>query len=74
MSLSRSQWASVIGHTGSGKSTLVQHLNAILRPTSGEVVVDGVPILPEKKRRQGKFSGNSPQSGPHLSISRATAL
>lgn len=55
MSLSRSQWASVIGHTGSGKSTLVQHLNAILRPTSGEVVVDGVPILPEKKGDRGNF-------------------
>ncbi len=55
MSLSRDQWASIIGHTGSGKSTLVQHLNAILRPTSGAVVVDGVPILPEKKGDKTNF-------------------
>lgn len=32
----------IIGHTGSGKSTLVQHLNGILKPTSGKLVVDGL--------------------------------
>ena len=32
----------VVGVTGSGKSTLVQHFNGLLRPTSGRVVVDGV--------------------------------
>jgi len=31
----------LIGHTGSGKSTLIQHLNGLLKPTSGEIVVDG---------------------------------
>lgn len=34
----------IIGHTGSGKSTLVQHLNGILRPTRGRVIVDGEDI------------------------------
>jgi energy-coupling factor transport system ATP-binding protein len=34
----------LIGHTGSGKSTLIQHLNGLLKPTSGEVIVDGVNI------------------------------
>ncbi|NLA58236.1 MAG: energy-coupling factor transporter ATPase [Firmicutes bacterium] len=34
----------IIGHTGSGKSTLVQHLNGLLKPTSGTVKVDGVDI------------------------------
>lgn len=34
----------VIGHTGSGKSTLIQHLNGLLKPTSGEVLLDGQNI------------------------------
>lgn len=34
----------VIGHTGSGKSTLIQHFNGLIRPTSGNVYVDGVNI------------------------------
>lgn len=55
LTIEREYWTSVIGHTGSGKSTLAQHLNAILRPTSGSVIVDGVPILPEKKRDKTDF-------------------
>ncbi len=35
----------LIGHTGSGKSTLVQHLNGLMKPTSGEIIVDGVNIV-----------------------------
>ncbi|MBQ6946869.1 MAG: energy-coupling factor transporter ATPase, partial [Clostridia bacterium] len=34
----------IIGHTGSGKSTLISHLNAILRPTEGQIIVDGVDL------------------------------
>jgi len=40
----------LIGHTGSGKSTLIQHLNALLRPTSGRVIIDGEDINKDKKR------------------------
>ena len=39
----------LIGHTGSGKSTLIQHLNGLLEPTSGTVYVDGRDIFNEKK-------------------------
>ena len=39
----------VIGHTGSGKSTLVQHLNGLLKPTSGQVLVDGRDIWEKPK-------------------------
>lgn len=40
----------IIGHTGSGKSTLVQHLNGLLRPTSGRVLLDGRDIWEEPKK------------------------
>lgn len=38
----------VIGHTGSGKSTLIQHFNALLRPTSGKIYVDGQDLWADK--------------------------
>ena len=38
------EFVGVIGHTGSGKSTLIQHLNGLLQPTAGEVFVDGVNL------------------------------
>ncbi len=42
----------VIGHTGSGKSTLIQHLNALLKPTSGEILFHGENIWKNKKFTQ----------------------
>ena len=41
-------FAALIGHTGSGKSTLIQHLNALIKPTSGEIIIDGIPICDPK--------------------------
>ena len=38
------QFVGIIGHTGSGKSTLVQHLNGLLKPNSGQIIVDGVDL------------------------------
>ena len=35
------EYLGIIGHTGSGKSTLIQHLNGLLKPTSGQVLLQG---------------------------------
>lgn len=52
----RGEFIGVIGHTGSGKSTLMQHLNGLLKPTSGEVILDGKDIWSDKKlTRQSRF-------------------
>ncbi|MCL1936397.1 MAG: energy-coupling factor transporter ATPase [Defluviitaleaceae bacterium] len=40
----------IIGHTGSGKSTLVQHLNSLLKPTSGNIFLNGEDINEDKKK------------------------
>ena len=45
-------FAAFIGRTGSGKSTLVQHLNALLIPSSGEVIVDEFRITPKKRKKK----------------------
>ena len=52
----RGEFIGVIGHTGSGKSTLMQHLNGLLKPTSGAVLLDGTDIWSDKKiTRQSRF-------------------
>ena len=55
-SLNRGEFVGVIGHTGSGKSTLMQQLNGLLKPTSGQVLLDGTDIWSDKKlTRQARF-------------------
>jgi energy-coupling factor transport system ATP-binding protein len=44
----------IIGHTGSGKSTLIQHINVLLKPTSGKVVVNGKEIIADEKAKKLK--------------------
>lgn len=41
------EFVGLIGHTGSGKSTLIQHINRLIKPTSGTVIVDGIDINAE---------------------------
>lgn len=48
----RGEFLGVIGHTGSGKTTLVQHLNGLLQPTSGKVVVNGIDLADKKTRKE----------------------
>ena len=55
-SVERGEFIGIIGHTGSGKSTLMQHLNGLLKPTSGQVLLDGEDIHHDKKfTRQARF-------------------
>ena len=55
-SVERGEFIGIIGHTGSGKSTLMQQLNGLLKPTSGQVLFDGVDIWSDKKlTRQARF-------------------
>ena len=55
-SLNSGEFVGIIGHTGSGKSTLMQHLNGLLKPTSGEVLLGGQDIWSDKKlTRQARF-------------------
>ncbi len=44
------EYLAVIGRTGSGKSTLIQHLNGLLKPTAGQVLFDGADIWESKER------------------------
>ncbi len=56
LTVEKGDFVGVIGHTGSGKSTLVQHLNGLLRPTAGQVLLDGKDIWEEpKKIREVRF-------------------
>ena len=55
-SVNRGEFIGIIGHTGSGKSTLMQQLNGLLKPTSGKVLLDGKDIWSDKKlTRQARF-------------------
>ena len=55
-SVGKGEFIGIIGHTGSGKSTLMQHLNGLLKPTSGDVLLDGKSIWADKATtRQSRF-------------------
>jgi len=55
-SVERGEFIGIIGHTGSGKSTLMQHLNGLLKPSSGKILLDGRDIWEDKTvTRQSRF-------------------
>ena len=50
LDIRRGEFLGIIGHTGSGKSTLIQHLNGLLKPSSGTIYLDGADIWAEPKK------------------------
>ena len=57
LSINPGEFVAIIGHTGSGKSTLVQHLNGLLTPTSGKVLINGEDINQSSAtRRAARFA------------------
>ena len=54
--IEKGEFLGIIGHTGSGKSTLIQHLNGLLKPTSGDVLLEGESIWKDKQTtRSARF-------------------
>lgn len=54
--IGQGEFVGVIGHTGSGKSTLIQHFNGLLKPTAGKIYLDGTDIWADKSRiREVRF-------------------
>ncbi len=52
LEIEKGEIVGVIGHTGSGKSTLIQHFNGLLKPTSGKIYIDGTDLWAEKTNLQ----------------------
>ncbi len=51
LTIKEKEFIGIIGHTGSGKSTLVQHLNALITPTSGNIYVDGIDTAEKSEKK-----------------------
>ena len=49
LTLEQGKYYAIIGQTGSGKSTLIQHLNALLKPTTGSVNINGLEVTNKTK-------------------------
>ena len=54
LTIEKGEFIGIIGHTGSGKSTLIQHLNGLIHPTSGKVIIDGVDLAAKTKAAVAK--------------------
>lgn len=50
LEIEKGEFVGVIGHTGSGKSTFIQHLNGLLKPTSGKIYIDGEDMWADPKK------------------------
>lgn len=54
LTIEKGEFVGIIGHTGSGKSTFIQHLNGLIHPTEGRVLVDGVDLADKTKKALAK--------------------
>ena len=75
ISIEEGEFLGVIGHTGSGKSTLIQMLNGLLRPTSGQVLLDGEDIWKDPKQiRRVRFRVGMVFQYPEYQLFEETVL
>ena len=75
LAIRQGEFLGVIGHTGSGKSTLIQMLNGLIRPTSGQVLLNGKDIWAEpKKIRQVRFQVGMVFQYPEYQLFEETVL
>ena len=52
LTINKGEFLGIVGHTGSGKSTLIQHLNGLLKPTKGQVLVDGLELHSKENKKR----------------------
>ncbi len=75
MTLKQGEYVGLIGHTGSGKSTLIQHLNGLLKPTSGKILIDGTDITDKEiKLRDLRFKVGIVFQYPEYQLFEETVL
>lgn len=53
LEIEQGEFVGVIGHTGSGKSTLIQHFNGLIKPTNGKIFIDGEELWEDKSKLRG---------------------
>lgn len=75
LEIEQGDFVGVIGHTGSGKSTLIQHLNGLLEPTSGKIYLEGRDIWEDKKEiRKVRFTVGMVFQYPEYQLFEATVF
>ncbi len=75
LEINRGEFVGIIGHTGSGKSTMIQMLNGLIKPTSGKVIIDGDDLSDKKvKLRDIRFKVGLVMQYPEYQLFEETVL
>lgn len=72
LTLHDSEFLGIAGHTGSGKSTLIQHMNGLIKPTSGRVLINGEDLSEKKKANDFKGTVGLVMQYPEYQLFAAT--
>ena len=74
LTINEGEFFGIIGHTGSGKSTFIQHLNGLVQPTGGRELVDGYDMSDKKQRQKGRALVGMVFQYPDYQLFAATVL